>query len=172
MPRCWPGSLRFVRGMKNVKCKRMVGETMCLYVGPSDAVYMKKRRGPRTDSWGTPWPVEVLWIPSHSRQPWKTYLWDKDLNQWSGVSVMSIDERVTEESDDLKQGSATYGTCANSGMQRDNRWHASNRENCIVTQGQRYRQSRRLPRASGFEEGPPKPYPLCPLYGSPWTAKY
>ncbi len=31
----------------------MVGEAMCLYDGPSDVVYVEKRRGPRTDPWGT-----------------------------------------------------------------------------------------------------------------------
>ncbi len=44
-------------------------------MGPSDVVYVEKRRGPRTDPWGTP--VDVLWIPPLPRPPWKTYRWDR-----------------------------------------------------------------------------------------------
>ncbi len=46
-------------------------------MGPSDVVFMEKRRGPITDPWGTQRPVEVLWILSFPRPPLKTYQWDR-----------------------------------------------------------------------------------------------
>ncbi len=51
----------------------MVGEAMC----PSDVVYVEKRRGPRTDPWGTPVTSWCALDTSHPRPPWRTYRWDR-----------------------------------------------------------------------------------------------
>ncbi len=57
-----------------VICIAMVGETMCFcMMGPSDVLYVEKRRGPRTDPWGTP---VTSWLcfgylpsPGHLKRP-------------------------------------------------------------------------------------------------------
>ncbi len=63
-------------------------------MGPSDVVYVEKRRGPRTEPWGTP--VTNWWALDTS--PPQATLKDRpvryDSNQRSGIPVMSSDERV------------------------------------------------------------------------------
>ncbi len=63
-------------------------------MGPSDVVYVKKRRGPRTEPWGTP---VTNWCALDTSPPQAT-LKDRpvrqDSNQRSGIPVMSSDERV------------------------------------------------------------------------------
>ncbi len=63
-------------------------------MGPSDVVYVEKRRGPRTDLWGTP---VTSWCAVDTSPPQAT---SKDLpvrsdsNQRSGVPMMSSHERM------------------------------------------------------------------------------
>ncbi len=66
-------------------------------MGPSDVVYVEKRRGPRTDPGEPQWPIDVLWIPPLPRPPWKTDQWDriqtsKVESQW--CPVMRVDRRI------------------------------------------------------------------------------
>ncbi len=55
----------------------MVGEACACMMGPSDVVYVEKRRGPEPIPEEPQWPVDVLWIPPHPRPPWRTYRWDR-----------------------------------------------------------------------------------------------
>ncbi len=63
-------------------------------MGTSDVVYVEKRRGPRTDPWGTP----VTNLCALDTFPPQATLKDRpvryDSNQRSGIPVMSSDERV------------------------------------------------------------------------------
>ncbi len=63
-------------------------------MGASDVVYVEKRRGPRTEPWGTP---VTNWCALDTFPPQAT-LKDRPVrynsNQWSGITVMSSDERV------------------------------------------------------------------------------
>ncbi len=63
-------------------------------MGASDVVYVEKRRGPRTDPWGTP----VTNLCALDTFPPQATLKDRpvryDSNQQSGIPVMSSDERV------------------------------------------------------------------------------
>ncbi len=63
-------------------------------MGASDVVYVEKRRGPRTDPWGTP----VTNLCALDTSPPQATLKDrpvrKDSNQRSGIPVISSDERV------------------------------------------------------------------------------
>ncbi len=63
-------------------------------MGASDVVYVEKRRGPRTDPWGTP----VTKLCALDTFPPQATLKDRpvryDSNQQSGIPVMSSDERV------------------------------------------------------------------------------
>ncbi len=54
----------------------------------------------------------------------KRWIFKEPLTEWFFVEPKMVP---------LWQESATYGTRANSGTQRDDRWHTSNRENCILT---------------------------------------
>ncbi len=61
---------------------------------PSDVVYVEKRRGPRTEPWGSP---VTSWCALDTSPPQAT-LKDRpvryDSNQRSGIPVISSDERV------------------------------------------------------------------------------
>ncbi len=46
-------------------------------MGPSDVVYVEKRRVQEPIPEEPQWPVDVLWIPPLPRPPWKTYRWDR-----------------------------------------------------------------------------------------------
>ncbi len=46
-------------------------------MGPSDVVYVEKRRDPRMIPGEPQWPIDVLWIPPLPRPPWKTDQWDR-----------------------------------------------------------------------------------------------
>ncbi len=63
-------------------------------MGSSDVVYVEKRRGPRTEPWGTP---VSSWCSVDTSPPQAT-LKDQplrqDSNQRSGIPVMPSDERV------------------------------------------------------------------------------
>ncbi len=63
-------------------------------MGCSDVMYVEKRRGPKTDPWGTP----VTNLCALDTSPPQAILKDrpvrKDSNQRSGIPVMSSDERV------------------------------------------------------------------------------
>ncbi len=63
-------------------------------MGPSDVVYVEKRRGPRTDPWGTP----VTSLCSVDASPPQATLKDLplryDSNQRSGIPVMRVDMRI------------------------------------------------------------------------------
>ncbi len=82
-PRCPPGSLRSVaatvgslgQNERYAVCHQiaMVGETMCLYDWTQWCRVWEKRRGPRTEPWGTPvtnWCA--LDTSSSPDPPWKT----------------------------------------------------------------------------------------------------
>ncbi len=63
-------------------------------MGPSYVVYVEKRRGPRTDPWGTPvtnWCALDTSPPQATLKDWPVR---QDSNQRSGIPVMPSDERV------------------------------------------------------------------------------
>ncbi len=75
---------------------------------PSDVVYVEKRRGQRTDPWGTP---VTSWCALDTSLPQATLKdlpvrWDS--NQRSGIPVMSSDERVDRRIWWLKVSKAAY----------------------------------------------------------------
>ncbi len=63
-------------------------------MGPSDVVYMEKRRGPRTDPWGNPVTNLYAVDTSPPQATLKNQPVRSDSNQQSGIPVMSSDERV------------------------------------------------------------------------------
>ncbi len=60
-------------------------------MGASDVVYVEKRRGPRTDPWGTNLCALDIFTPQVTL---KNRPVRYDSNQRSGIPVMSSDERV------------------------------------------------------------------------------